>query len=106
MFTPSAATIVRFDGHPLDTTHDYLVKHTSQTVPARVEKVKHLLQNPDTTVTEAAYAAGFQSLSQFYRVFGRITGEPPRRFRERLHSAAPKTAPRRRKNPPAAAAGA
>ena len=37
------ATIVWFDGHPLDTTHDYLVKHTSQTVPARVEKVKHLV---------------------------------------------------------------
>jgi sulfate adenylyltransferase large subunit len=37
------ATIVWFDAHPLDTTHDYLVKHTSQTVPARVEKVKHLV---------------------------------------------------------------
>ncbi len=37
------ATIVWFDSHPLDTTHDYLVKHTSQTVPARVEKVKHLV---------------------------------------------------------------
>ena len=37
------ATIVWFDSHPLDTTHDYLVKHTSQTVPARVEKVKSLV---------------------------------------------------------------
>ena len=37
------ATIVWFDAHPLDTTHDYLVKHTSHVVPARIEKVKHLV---------------------------------------------------------------
>jgi sulfate adenylyltransferase large subunit len=37
------ATMVWFDGHPLDPAHDYLVKHASHTVPARVEKVKHLI---------------------------------------------------------------
>ncbi|MEP6962465.1 MAG: sulfate adenylyltransferase subunit CysN, partial [Acidobacteriota bacterium] len=37
------ATLVWFDSHPLDPAHDYLVKHTSQVVPARVEKVKHLV---------------------------------------------------------------
>jgi sulfate adenylyltransferase large subunit len=37
------ATIVWFDAHPLDTTHDYLIKHTSHVVPARIEKVKHLV---------------------------------------------------------------
>jgi sulfate adenylyltransferase large subunit len=37
------ATLVWFDAHPLDTTHEYLVKHTTQTVQARVEKVKHLV---------------------------------------------------------------
>jgi len=37
------ATMVWFDGHALDPAHDYLVKHTTQTVPARVEKVKHLI---------------------------------------------------------------
>jgi sulfate adenylyltransferase subunit 1 len=35
------ATVVWFDGRPLDPARDYLVKHTSQIVPARVEKVKH-----------------------------------------------------------------
>ena len=35
------ATVVWFDTRPLDTTRDYLVKHTSFTVPARVDKVKH-----------------------------------------------------------------
>jgi sulfate adenylyltransferase large subunit len=37
------ATIVWFDAHPLDTTHEYLIKHTSHVVPARIEKVKHLV---------------------------------------------------------------
>jgi sulfate adenylyltransferase large subunit len=35
------ATMVWFDGKPLDPGRDYLVKHTSQIVPARVEAVKH-----------------------------------------------------------------
>jgi sulfate adenylyltransferase large subunit len=35
------ATMVWFDAHLLDPGRDYLVKHTSHTVPARVEHVKH-----------------------------------------------------------------
>jgi len=51
----------------------------------RVEKVKNLLLNPHKRVSEAAYEAGFQSLSQFNRVFRKIAGESPSRYRERLH---------------------
>jgi AraC-like DNA-binding protein len=51
----------------------------------RVEKVKNLLLNPNRRVSEAAYEAGFQSLSQFNRVFLRIAGESPSAYRERLH---------------------
>ena len=51
----------------------------------RVEKVKNLLLNPHKRVSEAAYEAGFQSLSQFNRVFRRIAGESPTVYRERLH---------------------
>jgi AraC-like DNA-binding protein len=51
----------------------------------RIEKVKNLLLNPHKRVSEAAYEAGFQSLSQFNRVFRRIAGESPSIFRERLH---------------------
>jgi len=51
----------------------------------RLEKVKAMLQNPHVRVSEAAFAAGFQSLSQFNRVFLRLAGEPPSVFRERLH---------------------
>ena len=51
---------------------DYLAR-------TRVEKTKQLLLNPNVRVSEAAYAAGFQSLSQFNRVFRRVTGESPTR---------------------------
>jgi AraC-like DNA-binding protein/ligand-binding sensor protein len=57
---------------------DYLAR-------VRVEKIKNLLLNPHKRVSEAAYEAGFQSLSQFNRVFRRIAGEAPTTYRERLH---------------------
>jgi AraC-like DNA-binding protein len=57
---------------------DYLAR-------TRVEFVKNMLLNPHTRVSEAAYAAGFQSLSQFNRVFRRIVGEAPTTYREHLH---------------------
>jgi AraC-like DNA-binding protein len=53
----------------------------------RVEKVKGILLNPHIRVSEAAYEAGFQSLSQFNRVFRRIAGESPSLYRDRLHGA-------------------
>jgi AraC-like DNA-binding protein len=49
-----------------------------------VEKVKSSLLNPHMRISEAAYAAGFQSLSQFNRVFRRVVGEQPRIWREKL----------------------
>ena len=52
---------------------------------ARIEAVKLLLLDASTRVSEAAYAAGFQSLSQFNRVFRRVEGEAPTRYRERRH---------------------
>ena len=60
---------------------DYLAR-------VRVEKVKNLLLNPHKRVSEAAYEVGFQSLSQFNRVFRRIAGEAPTVYRARLHGAA------------------
>lgn len=52
----------------------------------RVEKVKNLLLNPHKRISEVAYATGFQSLSQFNRVFRKITGESPTVYRERVNS--------------------
>ena len=57
---------------------DYLAR-------VRVVKVKNLLLNPHKRVSEAAYEVGFQSLSQFNRVFRRIEGQSPSAYRERLH---------------------
>ena len=56
---------------------DYLAK-------IRVEKVKRLLLEPGRRISEAAYAAGFQSLSQFNRVFRKVAGEPPTAYRARI----------------------
>lgn len=50
----------------------------------RVEKVKNLLINPHKRVSEAAFEAGFQSLSQFNRVFRRIAGQSPKIYCEQL----------------------
>lgn len=53
----------------------------------RIESVKSLLLNPHKRISEAAFEAGFQSLSQFNRVFRRIAGEAPTVYREKLHGA-------------------
>ena len=63
------------------------VTFTDYVSRARVEKTKQLLLNPNTRVSEAAYEAGFQSLSQFNRVFRRIEGRSPSDYREHLHGA-------------------
>lgn len=47
----------------------------------RVEHAKALLQNSGRNVTEAAYESGFQSLSQFHRVFRRAFGMSPGQMR-------------------------
>jgi AraC-like DNA-binding protein/ligand-binding sensor protein len=60
---------------------DYLAR-------VRVEKVKNLLLNPHKRISEAAFEAGFQSLSQFNRVFKKIEGMSPSDFREQLYPAA------------------
>ncbi len=58
---------------------------TNYVARARIEKTKRLLLNPHVRISEAAYEAGFQSLSQFNRVFRRVAGESPSTYREHLH---------------------
>ena len=50
----------------------------------RIEKAKSLLLNPNLRISEAAYEAGFQSLTHFNRVFKKVTGTSPTQYRERL----------------------
>ena len=58
---------------------DYLAR-------VRIEKVKNLLLNPHKRISEAAYEAGFQSLSQFNRVFRKVAGESPTTWRDKLQA--------------------
>ena len=57
---------------------------TGYVASVRVERVKALLSNPVLRITEIAYDTGFKSLSQFNRVFKRLTGVSPTGYREKL----------------------
>ena len=48
---------------------------------ARYEKAARLLEDADLRVSEIAFAAGFQSLSQFNRVFKKLSGKSPTAYR-------------------------
>ena len=47
----------------------------------RFEKARELLENSNLRVSEIAFATGFQSLSQFNRVFKKFCGKSPRAYR-------------------------
>jgi len=49
----------------------------------RMERAKSLLLNSSKSVTEIAYESGFQSLSQFHRVFRKILGASPGEMRSK-----------------------
>lgn len=51
----------------------------------RVEKAKSLLLNPHIRISEVAFEVGFQSLSQFNRVFKKITGQSPSQYRTKMN---------------------
>jgi AraC-like DNA-binding protein len=52
----------------------------------RYEKALCLLQNFDLRVSEIAFATGFQSLSQFNRVFKKFSGKSPTQYRAATRS--------------------
>ncbi len=53
----------------------------------RVGKACDLLQNSNLRISEIAFAVGFQSLSQFNRVFKKLTRKSPTQFRTAHNSA-------------------
>ncbi|MEP6698855.1 MAG: AraC family transcriptional regulator [Verrucomicrobiota bacterium] len=53
---------------------DYLAR-------TRTEKAGELLRKSEMRVSEIAFAVGFQSLSQFNRVFKKLTGKSPSEYR-------------------------
>lgn len=48
---------------------------------SRFEKARDLLRNPNRRISEIAFAVGFQSLSQFNRVFKRLARRSPSQYR-------------------------
>lgn len=50
----------------------------------RVRRAKGLLADPNLSVTEVAYAAGFNDLSNFDKVFRKIVGVPPSAYRRTI----------------------
>ncbi len=55
------------------------VRYVGQT---RTAKARDLLRNSNLRISEIAFAVGFQSLSQFNRVFKKLTRKSPTQFRE------------------------
>ena len=54
----------------------------------RFEKAAALLRERDLRVSEIAFATGFQSLSQFNRVFRKFAGKSPTEYRAALRNGA------------------
>ena len=59
---------------------EYVARH-------RVDRAKELLKDPRARITDTAFASGFQSLSQFHRIFRKIVGTSPGGFRKSLGAA-------------------
>jgi len=57
------------------------VNFVSYVARTRYEKARALLADLDLRVSEVAFAVGFQSLSQFNRVFKKLSGQSPTTYR-------------------------
>src|SRR6185503_4719595 len=64
------------------------LKFTDYVARVRLEDAKNQLLNPSRRVSEIAYDVGFQSLTQFNRMFKRVFGQSPSEFRAHLGDAA------------------
>ena len=61
------------------------LKFTDYVARARLEDARTQLLNPNRRISEVAYDVGFQSLTQFNRIFKRVFGESPSEFRTHMH---------------------
>jgi AraC-like DNA-binding protein len=60
------------------------LKFTDYVARVRLDDARTQLLNPNRRVSEVAYDVGFQSLTQFNRMFKRVFGQSPTEFRARL----------------------
>ncbi|HLW35164.1 MAG TPA: helix-turn-helix domain-containing protein [Chthoniobacterales bacterium] len=64
------------------------LKFTDYVARIRLEDARTQLLNPNRRISEVAYDVGFQSLTQFNRMFKRVFGQSPTEFREHLNGGA------------------
>ena len=69
-------------------------QHMDCSIPAfrnrlRIERAKMELKTTEKSITEIAFACGFNSLTHFNRVFHSDVGESPSSFRQRPHVSHP-----------------
>lgn len=57
------------------------VKFVDYVARTRFERARKFLEDLDLHVSEIAFAVGFQSLSQFNRVFKKLSGKSPSEYR-------------------------
>jgi AraC-like DNA-binding protein len=62
------------------------LKFTDYVARVRLEDARTQLLNPNRRISEVAYDVGFQSLTQFNRMFKRVFGQSPTEFRSELSS--------------------
>ncbi len=67
------------------------LKFTDYVARIRLEDARTQLLNPNRRVSEVAYDVGFQSLTQFNRMFKRVFGQSPTEFRNHLNSKSKRT---------------
>ena len=60
------------------------VNFVDYVVHVRFEKARDLLRNPNLRISEIAFTVGFQSLSQFNRVFKKLARKSPSQYRDGL----------------------
>jgi AraC-like DNA-binding protein len=65
------------------------LKFTDYVARVRLEDAKTQLLNPNRRISEIAYDVGFQSLTQFNRMFKRVFGQSPTEFREHVNGKRP-----------------
>ena len=68
------------------------LKFTDYVARIRLEDARTQLLNPNRRISEVAYDVGFQSLTQFNRVFKRVFGQSPSEFRDHLQGKRPRNA--------------
>ncbi len=60
------------------------IKFVDYVARNRFERARDLLETIDLQISEIAFAVGFQSLSQFNRVFKKLSGKSPSEYRVAL----------------------